>query len=108
MSVSDTDKSSNLKTTKVRNTMKTPAYIDAAFDNLEDVMEAMTISGQQDLNIYGNKFDKTSITQFGVLVEMRNSDGKAFSVLVMDDADMKTFRKRIVTCAKALKKKTRF
>lgn len=83
----------------------TALNIDAAFNNLNDVMEAMTTSGQKDLNIYEKSADMLKVTKFGMLVEMRNSDGKAFSVLVMDDADMKTFRKRIVASAKALKKR---
>jgi hypothetical protein len=88
--------------------MNMPAYIDNAFDNLEDVMHAMSDEGLQDLNVLENKFSKVKITRFGVLVEMRNRDEKPFSVLVMDDADMNTFRKRITTSAKAMKKKNRF
>ena len=103
MSVSAADKSSNRKKQKVRNIMKAPALnIDAAFDNLNDVMEAMTTSGQQDLNIYEKSPDMLKITNFGMLVEMRNSDGNAFSVLVMDSADMNAFRMRIVASAEAL------
>ncbi|WP_173489287.1 hypothetical protein, partial [Marinobacterium sp. xm-m-312] len=97
---SNTDKSSNLKTKKVRTIMKAPALnIDAAFNNLNDVMEAMTTSGQKDLNIYEKSSDMLKITKFGMLVEMRNSDGNAFSVLVMDSADINVFRKRIVASA---------
>lgn len=86
----------------------TTLNIDAAFDNLNEVMNAMTTSGQKDLNVYENKSETLKITSFGALVEMRNSDGKAFSVLVMDSADVKIFRNRIVKSAKALKKNARW
>ena len=62
----------------------------------------MTTSGQQDLNIYEKSSDQLKLTKFGILVEMRNSDGNAFSVLVMDSADMNIFRERIVASAEAL------
>jgi len=88
--------------------MNMPAYIDNASSNLEDVMHAMSDEGLQDLNVRENIFSKVKITRFGLLVEMRNRDEKPFSVLVMDDADMNTFRKRIATSAKAMKKKNRF
>ena len=89
--------------------MKAPALnLDVAFDNLNDVMEAMTTTGQKDLNIYEKSLDKLHITKFGMLVEMRNSDGNAFHVLVMDNADINIFRKRIIVSAKALKAKTRY
>ena len=89
--------------------MKAPALnLDVAFDNMNEVLDAMTTSGQQDLNIYEKSPDMLKITKFGMLVEMRNSDGNAFSVLVMDSSDMNIFRKRIVASAKALKAKTRY
>jgi hypothetical protein len=89
--------------------MKAPALnIDAAFENLNEVMEAMTTSGQQDLNVYEKSQDMLKITSFGILVEMRNSDGNAFSVLVMDSADINAFRMRIVASAEALEAKTRY
>ena len=89
--------------------MKAPALnLDVAFDNMNEVLEAMTTSGQQDLNIYEKSSDQLKLTKFGILVEMRNSDGNAFSVLVMDSADINAFRMRIVASAEALEAKTRY
>ena len=87
--------------------MKVPAYIDAAYDNLNDILRALSNSGLEDLKMHENKFDKVSITRLGLLVEMSNRDEKPFSVLVMDNADKNTFITRLKTVAKNLKKKNR-
>ena len=79
-----------------------PKQVDIAFDNVNEIMEAMTTQGQKDLDIYYNKEKKFFITNYGIVLDMKNSEGKGFSVLVMDHNDPDILRKRILNGAKAI------
>ena len=82
------------------NTM--PKHIDDAFDNLNELMDAMTTQGQKDLSIYEDKGDKLMLTNYGCVIDLQNRKGKGFSVLVMDTNDPDVFRKRILKGAKTI------
>ena len=88
-------------TTK-KKTPPTPKVIDDAFDNLNDLMDAMTTQGQKDLDIYEDKGDKLVLTKFGCVIDLKNRNGKGFSVLVTDTNDIDVFRKRILDAAKGI------
>jgi hypothetical protein len=80
-----------------------PKFIDDAFDNVNEIMNAMTTEGQKKLDIYEDKYDKFSFTNFGILLDMKNSKGDSFSVLVMDNNDRDIFRKRILNASKGIR-----
>ena len=82
---------------------KLPKHVDDAFDNVNELMESMTTQGQKDLDIYEDKFDKFHITNFGIVLDMKNSKGKRFSVLVTDTDDINTFRRRILEGADGIR-----
>jgi hypothetical protein len=80
-----------------------PKHVDDAFDNVNEVLDAMTTQGQKDLDIYENKMEKGHISSFGIVLNMKNSKGKGFSVLVMDTDDINTFRRRILEGADGIR-----
>ena len=88
-------------TTK-KKTAPIPKVIDDAFDNMNDLMRAMTTEGQKDLGIHEDKGDKLSLTSFGCVIDLKNRNGKGFSVLVTDTDDIDVFRKRILDAAKGI------
>ena len=80
----------------------TPKHIDESFDNLNELMNAMTTEGQKNLDIYEDKMGKLNLTNYGCVIHLKNSKGKGFSVLVMDTDDPDVFRKRIIEGAKTI------
>ena len=80
-----------------------PKFLDDAFDNVNEIMNAMTTEGQKNLDIYEDKIDKFQFTSFGVLLDMKNSKGEGFSVLVMDNNDADILRKRIVDASDGIR-----
>ena len=80
-----------------------PKQLDTAFENVNEIMKAMTTEGQESLDILNNKYNKFSLTNFGMLLDMKNSKGDGFSVLVMDTNDRDVFRKRILSASEGIK-----
>ena len=80
-----------------------PKFLDDAFENANEIMNAMTTKGQKNLDIYEDKIDKFQLTSFGILLDMKNSKGDGFSVLVMDNNDADIFRKRIVDASDGIR-----
>lgn len=78
--------------------------IDASWDNMNDVLEAMTNEGQKSLDIYEKNEDKVILTHYGCILKLKNSKGKGFYALVMDTDDTNVFRRRIVRGAESIKK----
>jgi hypothetical protein len=78
--------------------------VDISFDNMNEVLEAMRDEGQQNLDILEKKLGKFHLTNFGCLLNLKNSDGKGFYALIMDTDDMTVFRKRILKSAEGIKK----
>ena len=102
------NKPTKMQTNSVRkenemNTPKMPRYIADAFDNTNDVMQAMSAKGQLDLDIYEDKSTKLAITSFGCVIDLKNREGKGFSVLIMDTNDADVFRNRVLLAAEGIK-----
>ena len=93
-----------------------PANLDKSFNNVEDILNAMTDEGMRNLDFSASRAreqdNKILITQFGVACQMQNREGQTFSVLVMNkdissQYGLKRFRRQIVESAKAIKKNFR-
>jgi hypothetical protein len=82
-----------------------PEHLWVAFENLNEVVSAMTTGGLQDLGLYPKRKDKTHLTPLGLILDMTNSKGEGFSVLVMDTDDPKVIRDRIEVMGSTLKEK---
>jgi hypothetical protein len=80
-----------------------PKHLDDAFENVNEIMNAMTTEGQKNLDIYEDKSEKFCLTIFGMMLEMKNSKGDGFSVLVMDTNDSDVFRKRILNASEGIR-----
>ena len=83
-------------------TNELPQHIDDSYENLNELMNAMTTQGQKDLNIYEDKMEKLHLTNMGCVIDLQNRKGKGFSVLVMDTDDPVIIRKRILKMAKGI------
>ena len=64
--------------------MKTEKYSNVfnSYDNLEDILNVITDDGLDELNFHK---DTTKITKLGVIVTLKNRDGKDFKVIVCPD-----------------------
>ena len=82
---------------------KIPKFVDDAWNNCDEIIDAMTSEGKKDLDIYENIEEKRSITRFGILLDMKNSKGDGFSVLITDTDDKDVFRKRILFSSEAIR-----
>ena len=78
----------NIKT-KMNNEVpknKVPKFVDNAFNNIEDILKAMTDEGLINLDFNARDMDKVKITQLGVQITLKNREGKNFKVIVCPDS----------------------
>jgi hypothetical protein len=82
---------------------KVPKFVDNAFNNIEDILKAMTDEGLINLDFNARDMDKVKITQLGVQITLKNREGKDFKVFVCPDSyDDKKIKETIMNMGLAI------